>query len=555
MAHRAQQTRDGLTESWASMGDGAESVELTSDEEELITQSRSMPKTNLTASRAEHLNEALGRRSPQQNGMPKSMRASRTSAVDDTPRAHIARPRKREPTDFFMPTLDHTSSHEMSLVEGTNRQARADRYDAQKQPKQRRPLGRSKVESDQNMFELVWINFLAPLLAYAFQVLGIAARFAKPIIAYALVIYLLVGGLIITRNLVFSSVTSALTPICKIPGSGMLLPFCATVHFTEEHGDPEFDKLISTQSAFEEIMTTSAESASLPMDMKRSEASIRDLRHVVEYSALPSRNELVFEFGGFIETARQASGDLAKYNSRIGRAVDRILSTNRWTLQILEGVEASKADRGSLSTFVTGWLNIFAPFQGAPAKLTRDILYDQYIRHTSAVEEQIQGLIMEAQALLMVLQNLDDRLDLIASIATRDGIKVQDGKDELFALLWTKLGGNRSSVSKVQRQLAVLKEVGAYRKLAFAHVSTTIIKLQTIAASLEDLRERVARPEVLGVGGPGGVTREEIPLEMHIGEIMMGVERLENVREEGKQIEGQRIRNILDRDERKGIDG
>ncbi|TKX25850.1 hypothetical protein C1H76_1996 [Elsinoe australis] len=567
MARRAARFKEPLTDSWASMNDDARSVESVelSDEDVFKSQTQERPNVDLTASRADHLHDALGDRtaSRQDRGTRSSqllnsasgMKVSQAGVNGANPRQRIARPRERGTSHFVMPTLEHTSSHETSPVKANNEQSGATKYESpSRQQRRGKPLARSKSEPEPNMLDLVWLNFLSPLLAYAFQVFGIAARIAKPFIAYALAIYILVGALIMARNFLFTSMTSAMAPVCRVPGAGLIVPFCASGNLSQPHGDVEFDQLISTQSAFEEVLTTSAESASLPMDMKRSEASIRDLRHVVEYSALPSRNELVFEFTGFIDTARQASADLTTYNSRIGRAVDRILSTNRWTLQVLEGIEASKADQGSVSRFIGEHLNIFAPFQGAPTKLTRDILYDQYIRHTTAVEEQIQTLILEAQALLAVLQNLDDRLDLIASISTRDGIKIQDNKDELFALLWTKLGGNRSSVTRVQRQLAVLKEVGAYRKMAFAHVSSTIIKLQSIAAALEDLRERVARPEVLGIGSGNTIRRDEIPLEMHIGEIMMGVERLETVREEGRRIEGQRLRNILDKDEKRGID-
>ena len=176
------------------------------------------------------------------------------------------------------------------------------------------------------------------------------------------------------------------------------------------------------------------------------------------------------------------------------------------------------------------------------------MLFEQYVQHTSAVEEQIAALILEAQALLQILQNLDDRLDLIAGITTRDGVRSQADRDDLFADLWTKLGGNRAGVARMERQLEVLGDLGKYRKLAWAHVSGTILKLQAIAANLEDLRERVARPETVGV-------REELPLEMHVREIVMGVERLEAVRDQGRRIEGQRLRSILDREERLAIDG
>ncbi|PNS21222.1 hypothetical protein CAC42_1001 [Sphaceloma murrayae] len=561
MANRLARPKEPLLDSWASLNDDANSVESVdfSDEDTTIRRSGQLPGVDLSASRTDHLRDALGSNAAsaakREGRSAISMQGSTVGVNTAGPHQRLPRPKQKASAQFVMPTLDHTSSHESSPVKEVPRQSRPDQYEAKsRQQRKRTPLARTKPGSNRSAVELVWLNFLSPILTYVLQVFGIAANFAKPMLGYVLAIYLLVGGMIMARNMLFNSLNSALAPVCRIPGAGLIVPFCTAGNFTQQHGDVEFDKLISTQATFEEVLTTSAESASLPMDMKRSESSIRDLRHVVEYSALPSRNELVFEFTGFIDTARQASNDLTKYNSRIGRAVDRILSTNRWTLQVLEGVEMERSEQGSISRFIGERLDIFAPFRAAPTKLTRDILYDQYIRHTSAVEDQIQALIIEAQALLAVLQNLDDRLDLIASIAMRDGIKVRDNNDELWALLWTKLGGNRASVSRIHRQLAVLKEVGAYRKLAFAHVSGTIIKLQGIAAALEDLRERVARPEVLGVGSAGSVRRDEIPLEMHIGEIVMGVERLETVREDGRRIEGQRLRNILDKEDRVAID-
>lgn len=272
--------------------------------------------------------------------------------------------------------------------------------------------------------------------------------------------------------------------------------------------------------------------------MKRSESSIRDLKHVVQYSTLPSRNELVFEFSGFIETARQASSDLGKFNSRIGRAVDHILSTNRWTLQVIDGVAAKDASRGRISGWVSDNLNVFAPFQ--PVALSRDVLLDQYLRHTSAVEEQILHLIQEAQALLNILDNLDGRLDVIANIATRDDVKLEGSRDELLANLWTILGGNRSSVTKLNQQLQLLKEVGAYRRIAWAHVTGTIVKLQAIRDNLEDLRERVAVPEIVGT---------KVPLEIHIENINLGIERLEAQRDHSRQVEADSYNRVIGRAE------
>jgi len=293
------------------------------------------------------------------------------------------------------------------------------------------------------------------------------------------------------------------------------------------HGRPEFDRLITVQSAFEEVLESSSHSSILPLDMKRSEASIRDLKQVVLYSNLPSKHELVFEFQVFVETARQASADLTRFNSRIGRAVDHIISINKHTLQVLDGWALEASSRSRLSRF---W--------PSANTLTEPHLLQQYLRHTSAIEQQINELILEAQALLAILQSLDDRLDVIHGIVTRDGVHVQDNRDELFAQLWTQLGGNRGSVQRLDAQLRLLSEVSVYRRTAWAHVSGTILKLQAIAAGLEDLRERVGATEVLG---------DDVPLRQHVETIQMGLERLERQREESRRVETEGYRRVLDR--------
>lgn len=387
----------------------------------------------------------------------------------------------------------------------------------------------------------VWYRVLQPIFAYCADIVGMALNNAKPLIAYGLFVYVIVAALIFGSGFITTTIHQALSPICRIPGVTYFFDpsFCPVPTTPEIAGPAEFDKLIQAQSAFNDVLAASETGLNLPLDMKKSEAGIRDLKHVVEYSSLPSKNELVYEFAGFIDTAKQASQDLSKFNSRIGRAVDRILSTNRWTLSVIDGVTASDAGRGSVSRFVSDHLNMFAPFQ--PVSLTRDILLDQYLHHTSAVEEQIDSLISEAQALLGILENLDGRLDVIASIAVRDGLKAEDNRDELFAYLWTKLGGNRSSVKKLNGHIELLKNVGQYRRIAWAHVTSTIVKLQAIRDNLEDLRERVAMPETVGT--------DKVPLEVHIEAINLGIQRLEEQRDSSRKLEDAAYRRVISKAE------
>jgi hypothetical protein len=247
------------------------------------------------------------------------------------------------------------------------------------------------------------------------------------------------------------------------------------------------------------------------------------------------------EFDGFIETARIVSYDLQKFSSHIGRAVDSVISTTRWTARVLDGIQTRDLERGSFNAFISD--KILAPFQ--PVKFTEKILLDQYISHTRLVEEELYKLISEAQALLGVLHNLDDRLEVIHGISTRDGMHANAMKEEVLSQLWSMVGGNRSKLKNMDRQLALLGQVGLYRKNAMAHVSGTILRLQGIGAGLEDLRERVGAPELLR-------DRLDIPLSVHIENIQLGVERLEEGRREARRVEDEHVRKTLERGKLEG---
>lgn len=226
--------------------------------------------------------------------------------------------------------------------------------------------------------------------------------------------------------------------------------------------------------------------------------------------------------------------------------MDSVIATTRWTTRVLDGIQERDASRGSISAFIND--RVLAPFQ--PVKFTESILLDQYIQHTHVVEEEINKLIAEAQALLLVLNNLEDRLEVIHGIATREDMHAKALKDEILSELWTMVGGNRGKLNKMDRQLNLLQQVGIYRKNAYAHVSGTIIRLQAMGAGLEDLRERVGSPELLR-------DRIDIPLSVHLENIQKGVERLEEGRQNARKLEDEHIRRTLERGRLEGtmIDG
>jgi hypothetical protein len=377
------------------------------------------------------------------------------------------------------------------------------------------------------------IDLLGGIAGWLLDVLGGALKALKRPVSWVIAIYAFAGLLTLVQNLLTNSVYSALSPICRLPGSSFFhLPMCRI----REDPAPaiEFDQLMTVQSRFGDVLEQSAAGVSLPLDMKRGETSIRDLRQVVRFSQLSSRNELVLEFDGFIETARIASYNLQKFNSHVGRGVDNVLATARWTQRVLDDMTFKRFSRGVIPSFIHD--KILAPFQ--PLQFTESKLLVQYIQHTRIVSEEIEALVVEAQALLGVLQNLEDRLEVIHGIAYRDNMHAQLSKDEILSQLWTLLGGNRGILGKYNKQLGLLRQVGEYRKTAWAHVSSTILKLQAMGAELEELRERVGSAELLH-------HRADIPLAVHLESIRLGVDRLERGREAARELEKHYLERVL----------
>lgn len=136
-------------------------------------------------------------------------------------------------------------------------------------------------------------DYSITMVSWLLEVLGGTLLILKKPVSYLLAAWLLFGMSIMVRNLVTNSVYASLSPICRMPGISYLdLPFCPPYKIDTSNGPPppvEFDKLMSMQAQFEEVMEESAGSVSLPMDMKRGESSIRDLRQLVRYSQLSSK--------------------------------------------------------------------------------------------------------------------------------------------------------------------------------------------------------------------------------------------------------------------------
>ncbi|MCJ1296118.1 hypothetical protein MMC34_007683 [Xylographa carneopallida] len=388
-------------------------------------------------------------------------------------------------------------------------------------------------DTDTNTSQVIE-SFVKVAFRWAFDIIGGALGYAKTPLSYALAIYLLVGLMVITRNMLTSSIYSALSPICRIPGASLLhLGICQSPVPVNNKGNTvpvvEFDQLMETQSKFEEILEETAAGVTLPMDMKRSEASIRDLRQLVTYSNLRSKDELLYEFGTFITTSGTAANDLMNFGARVGSSVDKMLSMNKHTKRVLEGMAERDATQGAISLFFSN--NFLAPFM--PIKFTEDLLLDQFSKHSQGIQKEIDRLIDDGMALQLTLKYLEDQLENIYGISVRDNNEAQFSKDQVLSQLWTILGGNRTKLSKFESELKLLQKVNTYRMNAAGYVGGTLLKLQAIRSELEVMRETVSSGEL-----------ETVPLSVHIDTIQQGMDRLQMGRDRANKL---LAGNMLDR--------
>ncbi|KAJ6782382.1 hypothetical protein PWT90_09339 [Aphanocladium album] len=389
------------------------------------------------------------------------------------------------------------------------------------------------------------------IVLWAAAVIGLAFQYAKRPLALLLAVYLSCGAIIMTQNMLQKSIYVSLSPICRVPGASLLnLPFCPDPDFDQPPGMPanpvEFDDLMGVQAKFEDVLEKSVDGASLPLEMKRSETSLRDLRTLVKHSDIQARDELIFEFDGFIDTARQSAADLQRFNTHVGSAVDAVITINRWTSRYIDSLAPLSVDdaSSSSSSSLVSWSDwVFSPFQPAEQVFSERILRDKYVEHTTLVSERIAALILEAQAILRLLTRAEDHLSLIYEVSSRSAATLSSRREEILWNVWTLVGGNARRLGSLAQQLALLRRVDAQRSTAVAQVSALVLELEAIQAGLGDLRDRVAEPGVLrDAAAPAAAA---LPLTIHIETIDRGVERLEAARRRIRAAEDDRVREAL----------
>ena len=177
---------------------------------------------------------------------------------------------------------------------------------------------------------------------------------------------------------------------------------------------------------------------------------------------------------------------------------------------------------------------------GSKPLTTDEIITETFENAMNVLSKETQHLIVEAESNYRNLLNLDEKLASLHEFISREGLTSYYKMAGNLAALWTGPGGNLEKMGNSLRHLELLNDLESYRKQAITYAAaalmtfdSTLLTLHSINEDMEDMRERVAAPDLLGTS---------TPVEVHMKTVKMGLQRL---REGRVRLEEETIQRIL----------
>ena len=175
----------------------------------------------------------------------------------------------------------------------------------------------------------------------------------------------------------------------------------------------------------------------------------------------------------------------------------------------LQTIEASKTPPSLIARVL--------PFSLSNSNPTKEAVIETFLMSMDNIDTHMTRLREEADISMGHLMRLNEHLIVLHEVTSRDDKDLTAAQEDVLATLWTQLGGNKRKLRKMNLNLDLLKNVDKYRRKAVGHVAATLETIHALDADMEELRTRVAAPDIVG---------DKIPIEVHIKSIKAGVDRL-----------------------------
>ncbi|KAI0254994.1 hypothetical protein BJV78DRAFT_1120256 [Lactifluus subvellereus] len=309
------------------------------------------------------------------------------------------------------------------------------------------------------------------------------------------------------------AIEHALASWCSVP---VVSPFCPASRHSAPPAPPpqwaDFPRLLNLESGtFEALLDETVKGPGLALEMKKAEVATRDLATLVRISNLKSREVLADSLSDFVKDARKVGRGLIRFNSRVGGAVDTVITVNDYALHAIEAASSKS------SALLPRGLWPFSPSENA----TNQVITRTFTEAMNTLLTNLQSLVLEAEVSISDLNKLEEHLGSIHEIVSRECDAISTASGGALAQLWTNVVNDSDQPNRNDKHLVLLNDVGGYRNRALTHVVAALQMLETMAEDMEELRRRVAAPQLVG---------DAIPIDVHIKSLRSGVERLKGIR-------------------------
>ncbi|KAI0636081.1 hypothetical protein C8Q77DRAFT_1216556 [Trametes polyzona] len=443
-------------------------------------------------------------------GSASSSHKRATSVSSSVPGSPRATPRRRKPV-------------KATAIATTRAQPR--RLNGQQPQAEKRP----RVTIDREEVQDALLQGTAETIRYLGAVLTHALRLLRRPFGILLAIWLL--GFILLR--IANSIRYVFSPVCIFPGlSSSWLCLAPEIEYDAQGGPAplraDYPKLVEIQTSnFEQLLDGSVGGSGLSLEIKKAEMASKDLITLVKFSELKSKDLLAQSLFDFVEDAKQTGKGLQKLTSKVNGAVDHIMAINDYALRTIEGAQDEPKSL----------LQVIWPFASpTPAERSQEVVVRAFRDSMDVHAAEMRRLILELEVSEANLERLDAHLTVLHELCTRENITLSAAREDLLAQLWTLLGGNRKRLRGMDVNLELLQHLGEYRRRAAAHVAAAKQTLIAMSEDMEDLRERVAAPDIVG---------DRIPVEVHMRSIQSGLERLKDDRVKARAREDELMNKLL----------
>jgi len=316
---------------------------------------------------------------------------------------------------------------------------------------------------------------------------------------------------------------TAFTPICYLPfvsKSALCAPLDPGILRHVKWAD--FPLLMEVQSSkFEQLLEDSFGGSELSFKIGACNFPTNYTDPIINLNSIIylKSSHVLFDLLAMLDKdAKKTAWSLIKLNSKAGNAVDNVIAANEIVMRTIQDAEKNPPSIDSLTA-----LN---PSHTGPT--TQEVIVDAFACAMDIFSVTIQRLILEAEVSLYNLDTLEEDMPAVREAVTRE---VFPATDEILKQLYAD-----ASERQYEMRLRWLKDFGDYRKQAQAHVVAVLQTLNSTSKDMEDLRERVAAPELVG-----GL----IPQHVHIWSIQNGLQRLRGIRVRAKEREDKVMRRGL----------